>query len=215
MPSPLEDSTIPHIASPDVIVDDATRTIRLYYHGLNAFVQQITRVARPNDGLCCRPQDEILAPPYLRMFRYAEHWYGIAMPGSFFRSETGLSRFEAGPVLFEPDMRHAGVWCEGDELRVFWTRVSDAPERILLSTIDLRGDWMDWRESPPVEVRRPLRAWEGADQPIEPSVRSAVNRRVNQLRDPFVFIERDDRYLVYAVAGESGIAIARLELRTR
>lgn len=44
------------------------------------------------------------------------------------------------------------------------------------------------------------------------SLRSGVDRRVHQLRDPDVYVEGDDAYLVYAVAGESGLAIARLDI---
>ena len=88
--------------------------------------------------------------------------------------------------------------------------LGDAPERILLSVIDLQGEWQGWRESAAREVRRPERPWEGADRPAEPSVRSAIDRPVNQLRDPTVYVEGEDAYLVYAVAGESGLGIARL-----
>jgi hypothetical protein len=116
-------------------------------------------------------------------------------------------------VLFEPDMRHAGLWLRGDVLWVFWTRVGDAPERILLSTIDLRGDWRSWRESDAIEAARPVRPWEGADEPVEPSVRSAIDRVVNQLRDPYIYVEQGVAHLVYAVAGESGLAISRLDVR--
>ena len=35
---------------------------------------------------------------------------------------------------------------------------------------------------------------------------------VNQLRDPAIFEENGEVYLLYAVAGESGIGIARLTL---
>ena len=210
VPSPLEDSTIPHIASPEVIVDEATRTFRLYYHGLDAFVRQISRVAVSNDGLRFEAIDEILAPPYLRMFPYRDAWYGLAMPGSFWRSEDGLSAFEPGPYLFEPDMRHSALWLRGNTLWVFWTRVGDAPECILLSTIDLTPEWGQWKESEPVEVLRPERDYEGANEPNAPSLRSSVDHPVNQLRDPAVFLEGDDAYLVYAVAGESGLAIARV-----
>jgi hypothetical protein len=54
--------------------------------------------------------------------------------------------------------------------------------------------------------------WEGAEEPVEPSLRSSVDHRVNQLRDPFLYTEGDEAFLVYAVAGESGLAIARLEV---
>jgi hypothetical protein len=210
VPSPLDDCTIPHIASPEVIVDEATRSIRLYYHGLDCFMRQITRVATSHDGLIFEARNEILTPPYLRVFPWRSEWIGLAMPGTIWRSADGLSNFEAGPQLFEPDMRHAGLRVRGDMLQVFWTRVGDAPERILLSEIELTPDWTKWRKSESVEVLRPERPWEGAREPVEPSLRSSIDRPVNQLRDPFIFEDEGQAYLVYAVAGEAGLGIARL-----
>jgi hypothetical protein len=96
------------------------------------------------------------------------------------------------------------------ELWVFWTQVGEAPERILLSRIDLTGDWHSWKESTPIEILRPERSWEGADAPLVPSVRSTAYGQVNQLRDPAIFEEDGRVYLLYAVAGESGIAIAEI-----
>lgn len=211
VPSVLDDCTIPHIASPDVIVHDATRTLRLYYHGLDGFMRQITRVATSTDGLTFRAHEEILAPPYFRVIPWRDQWIGLAMPGSFWRSRDGLSDFEAGPALFDSNMRHAGLWLRRDVLQVYWTRVGDAPERILLSEIELTRDWMNWRESDAVEVLRPERPWEGAGESVEPSLRSSVDHPVNQLRDPFVFLEDDKAFLIYAVAGESGLGIAQLK----
>jgi hypothetical protein len=43
-----------------------------------------------------------------------------------------------------------------------------------------------------------------------PSIRSTAYAHVNQLRDPAIFEENGRVYLFYAVAGESGIAIAEL-----
>ena len=79
-----------------------------------------------------------------------------------------------------------------------------------MSVIDLRDDWLNWRETEPIEVLRPERVWEGSDAPLKPSVRSVAYGRVNQLRDPAIFSEEKDIYLLYSVAGESGIGIARL-----
>ena len=52
----------------------------------------------------------------------------------------------------------------------------------------------------------------GADEPCVPSIRGAVDEPVNQLRDPCLFCDPGDGtwWLFYAVAGESGIAVARL-----
>ena len=163
-----------------------------------------------DDGLVFESGEEILGPSYLRVFRYRDMTHALAMPGRFYRSTDPLGGFEEGPRLFNPDMRHAAVMLRGDTLYVFWTQVGDTPERILLSTVDLRGDWSGWVESEPVEVLRPETSWEGADAPLEPSVRSVAYGMVNQLRDPAVYEEGDDVYLLYAVAGESGIAIARV-----
>lgn len=202
--------TTPHIASPDAHVDDANRRIVLYYHGLQAAGRQVSRVAVSRDGVAFKSGSEILGRTYMRVFRYRGASYALAMPGRFYRGADALGGFEEGPLLFNPDMRHSAVLLRGDILCVFWTQVGHAPERILLSRIDLRADWQRWRESEPVEVLRPERPWEGADEPVEPSIRSVAYGAVNQLRDPAIYVEGDNVYLLYAVAGESGIAIARL-----
>ncbi|MEX2469188.1 MAG: hypothetical protein WD396_05470, partial [Pseudohongiellaceae bacterium] len=59
-------------------------------------------------------------------------------------------------------------------------------------------------------VLRPERDFEGAAAPVEPSVRSTAYGQVNQLRDPALFVEDGEVYLLYAVAGESGIALSRV-----
>ena len=205
--------TTPHIASPDAHVDHANHRIVLYYHGLEAAGRQVSRVATSRDGIDFEAHEEILGRTYLRIFRYRGTIYALAMPGQFYRSRDPLGGFESGPLLFNKDMRHAAVLVRGDELFVFWTQVGHAPERILLSTIDLDGDWQDWRASEPVEVLRPQRPWEGADAAVLPSIRSVAYGMVNQLRDPAIYVEGGSVYLLYAVAGESGIAIARLHWR--
>ena len=203
--------TTPHIASPDVHVDDQNQRIVMYYHGLESAGRQVTRAAVSRDGLAFECGGEILGRTYMRVFDYRGDTFALAMPGQFYRVVEPLRRLEAGPLLFNPDMRHSAVLPRGDSLHVFWTQVGDVPERILLSTIDLRGDWMGWRESEPIEVLRPQRPWEGADAPLEPSIRSVAYGPVNQLRDPAIYTEGERTYLLYAVAGESGIAIAEID----
>ena len=93
---------------------------------------------------------------------------------------------------------------------MFFTQRGDAPESVLLSTIDLSGDWRTWRETTPVEVLRPERTWEGADLPVEPSRGGSINVPVSQLRDPAIFEENGRVYLLYSVAGERGIALSEV-----
>lgn len=205
------DFLYPHIASPDVIVDQASGHIRMYYHGRLEDGQQATRVAISHDGLRFKALPQVLGRPYFRAFKHEGLWYAMAMPGVLYRSNDGLTDFSEGPTLFESDMRHSALRVTGNTLQVFWTRVGDAPERILLSTIDLSSDWDNWEASEPIDVLRPEHPWEGADLPLVPSQRGASMTPVNQLRDPAVFEEHGRTYLLYSIAGEDGIAIALLE----
>jgi hypothetical protein len=59
-------------------------------------------------------------------------------------------------------------------------------------------------------VLAPELDYEGADQPLEPSRRGLIMGPVRQLRDPAYFEQDGRRYLLYAVAGEHGIAAAEL-----
>lgn len=203
--------TLPHIASPDVHVDDESQTIIMYYHGLEGPAFQHSRVATSKDGIEFFAMEENLGRTYMRAFEHADMTYILAMPGQFYRSADGFTDFEEGPRLFVPTMRHSAVMKRGDHLYVFWTRVGDTPESILLSTIDISGDWTEWEESEEVMVLQPEFDWEGANAPNEPSVRSTAYGTVNQLRDPALYIEDGVVYLLYAVAGESGIALARVD----
>jgi hypothetical protein len=206
----ITEATTPHIASPDVHVDPVSHQVVMYFHGLEDVARQVTRVAVSRDGVRFTDQPQILGRTYFRVFHWRGATYAMAMPGQFYRSQDGFTQFVEGPLLFNPDMRHAALLLRGDQLCVFWAQVGEAPERILLSTIDLTPDWLKWRESDPVELLRPERDWEGADAPLEPSIRSTAYGHVNQLRDPAIFEENGEVFLLYAVAGESGIAIAQV-----
>jgi hypothetical protein len=207
----INEVTAPHIASPDVHVDHERQRIIMYYHGLEGVGHQVSRVATSIDGIHFQARPEVLGRTYLRMFEWQDHTFGLAMPGQYYRSDDPLSGFEAGPTFFNPNMRHNAVLVRDSTLWVFWTQVGDVPEHVKVSTVDLTRDWEEWRESEGVEVLRPEREWEGAAAPLEPSVRSTAYGIVNQLRDPAIFVEGETVYLLYAVAGESGIAIARVD----
>jgi hypothetical protein len=206
------DGRRPHIASPDVHVDTATKTVRMYYHGLDTATRvQHTRVATSADGIHFEARPELLGRPYFRVFAHDGWWYAVARAGLLYRSADGLGRFERGQRLLDRDARHTALLVRGDELLVFWSRVGDTPERILCSRVQLSGDWGSWRAGPATEVVEPEYPWEGADQPLEASVQGWEDEPARQLRDPAIFCEDDRTYLLYSVAGESGIAIAELE----
>jgi hypothetical protein len=206
----LSEITTPHIASPDVHVDPIGRRIVMYFHGLDGVGIQVTRVATSRNGIDFNAQPEVLGRSYMRAFQHDGMTYALAMPGQLYRSKDGLHAFEPGPILFNPRMRHCAVMKRDDALWVFWTQVGDAPERVLLSHVDLSGDWSGWTETVASEILRPERNWEGAGAPLVPSIRSTAYGQVNQLRDPAILEDEGRVYLLYAVAGESGIAIAEI-----
>jgi hypothetical protein len=155
---------------------------------------------------------------YLRVFRHSGYFYAMARLGRLARSRDPLAIFEAGPNPFREGtyaerVRHVGLDVEGSQLRVFFTAIGDAPERVLMSTIDLTGDWTTWRASVPLEVLAPSAAYECVDLPARPSSPGDVEDPVREMRDPFVFQDSGRSYLFYTTCGEQGIAAAELRIR--
>ena len=198
-----------HIASPDVHVREDLQQIVMYIHGRGEG-RQFTRAAVSHDGIHFEGREEELGRAYFRVIEHAGFLYAMSMPGYLYRSRDGLSDFEAGPQFFTADMRHSALLIRDDRLYVFFTQRGDAPERILLSTIELTDDWREWTATDPVEVLRPKLDYEGANLPIEPSRGGYIDVRVHQLRDPAIYQEDDNTYLLYSVAGESGIAVSEI-----
>jgi hypothetical protein len=93
------------------------------------------------------------------------------------RCATRISNFEKGPQRFLPDMNHAALLVHNQRLLVSWTRAGDTPERIYLSSIGLRDDWSEWRESEPVETLRPALATGSTRRARAPSVEPGSGRR--------------------------------------
>lgn len=206
-----------HIASPDVVVDDEKRQIRMYYHGLTPEEKaQHTRVAISEDGLNFTAVQEPVGrgSAYWRLFRYDGWWYALAMPGKIFRSKDGVTPFEPGAQLFpsSPVQVHNATLVRGDVLHVFYTRSGDSPERILYSKIALGKDWSRWKPSAPQECLTPEMEWEGAKLPVSAGRIGALDAPVHALRDPALFQEGGKTYLLYAIAGESGVAIAEVKI---
>jgi hypothetical protein len=212
---PLEKSLFDdHIASPDAHADDESREIRLYYHGgyKPGKSYQYERLALSRDGIAFTPRPAILGGFYWRLFKWQGYWYGLVMPGRLARSRDGRTDFEFGPLLFDSAMRHSAVHVLGSELLVFYSRVGDEPERILLARVELEHDWLRWKSSDPVTVLEPERDYEGASLPVAPSERGEGFGPVRQLRDPGVLVEGETLYLFYSVAGENGLAVASARL---
>ena len=205
-----------HVASPEIFVDDANQQLLMYYHGFDERGGQSSRMAISEDGLTFEVQPERVFSTYLRGFEFRERHYLMGMPGVLYRASSPVGPFEPRDrLLFEPNMRHAGLLLEGATLYVFWSRVGYAPERILLSRVDLTPlDWNDWVATAPVDLLHPEDEWEGSKLPAMPSLRGELDSAAQELRDPYVFRDEDGQlYLYYVGGGEQAIGVARLVRR--
>ena len=100
-----------------------------------------------------------------------------------------------------------------EKLYIFYSRVGDAPERILYTSVDLNSDdWNKWTIGPSFELIKPEKNWEGFGLKISPSLRGEISFPVNQLRDPYVFKDKSGIFfLIYTAAGENSIGIVELK----
>lgn len=209
-----------HIASPDAHVDEAAHQVRMYFHcpaggpGTDISIQK-SLVAFSTDGLHFRSSPAILGPAYYRVFHWRNAYFAICWGGQLLRSNDGITPFEPGPTLVPADqgrtLRHAAVLVRGNALSIFYSRIGDKPERILVSQVKLTPDWKQWKSSPPQTVLQPERDYEGGHLPLVASVLGDAPGHVHQLRDPCIFEDDGHVYLLYSVAGESGLAIAELK----
>jgi hypothetical protein len=202
-------------------VDEANHRILLYFHSMVG-ADQKSALALSTDGLSfdpvpgaqLAPAPDILGDFYFRVFAYGGYHYAFAknvnIGGELLRSRDGMTPFEKGPE-FLPQTRHTAVCLRGDRLYLFYSRAGDAPERLLVSTFSLQGDWKSWKPSEPAELLRPEKDYEGARLKIAPSGWGEATDPVNQLRDPAIFEEGGKVYLFYSIAGEQGIAAAELK----
>ena len=225
-----------HVASPEILVDPARKRFIMWAHGWwtngerwpsqpaaartwarDHGYGQYTQVAESNDGLHFTVRRAISKTSYLRVFRRGESFYGVSRLGLVWRAADPLAAFESGPNLFRGTahanrVRHVALVTRADRMYVFFTGIGDAPERVLVATVDLSGDWTTWRASDATEVLAPQAQYECVDLPNEPSESGDIDRPARQIRDPFVFEDRGRAFLFYSTCGEQGIAAAEISL---
>lgn len=177
---------------------------------------QFTQTAVSSDGLHFQTRPGISAKTsYLRVFRWKGDYYGMGRLGLLSKSRDPLGTFESGPDPFDKGayakrVRHVAILVQGSTLYVFFSAIGDAPERILLSTIALNGDWRDWRASVPIEVLAPREKYECIDLPQVASQAGESEGRERALRDPALFQENGKVFLFYTICGEQGIGGAEI-----
>ena len=185
----------------------------MFFHGQRDSLSQVSGVAVSSDGLNFKVLENRIGGVYLRSFEYQNKYYFLAAPGILYRSDSLVGNYEPRhKSLFGTDVRHTAVSLEGNKLTLVFSRAGDAPERLLLSTLDLSSsNWDDWTPTQAVEIMRAEKSWEGADLPALKSLRGESTLRSNDLRDPDLFVDQDgQKYLLYVGGGEQAIGIVRL-----
>jgi len=214
VPAPEDGKPVtPHIASPDVHIDDEGKQFRMLFHGVNPDGSQTTRLAASDNGLQFREAGDVKAPCYLRVVSWQDRLIGVAWGGELFTSLEWGAPFERGPSLLErpngPDMlaRHPFIVLRGPEMHVFYSLIGDQPERIWHARVHLSENWQDWSLGSPKVILSPELAWEGANLPVTASSVGAADSLEHALRDPFVLGD----LLFYVGGGENGIGIAEID----
>lgn len=225
-----------HVASPEILVDPARKRLVMWVHGWStngerwpndpvkarawatqAGYGQFTQAAESTDGIHFETRPPITKLSYLRVFQHGGYFWGVSRLGQLSRSKDPLASFEVGPNPFRDGpyanrVRHVALVVRGSRLHVFFTAIGDAPERVLMSTIELTADWTTWHASPPIEVLQPETGYECAEMAVTPSEAGDVGVPVRQIRDPFVFEEEGQATLFYSTCGEQGIAAAAITI---
>jgi hypothetical protein len=213
-----------HLASPDVHVDEALQNIRMYFHApLVGQPGQHSFLANSSDGLNFSADPKPLGTFYFRVWEERGVYWALGK-ALLYRSETGRSDFDQGGYVSGPDglvgdqaspgaIRHTAVLQHRGRTLVLFTRLGDRPERIFCAVLeDATKDWRHRRLGRKIEVLRPEEAWEGADLPLEEGRPGIQTDRQNAVRDPCIYREGGRTFLLYSVAGESGIALAELDI---
>ena len=222
-----------HVASPEIYIDEPNRRLILYVHGMwtdgkqwpaepNAALKwlrdngyaQYTQTFVSRDGLHFEARPGISAKTsYVRAFRVDGNYYAMGRLGVLLRAQDPLAPFETGPNPFDSGpyarrVRHVALLVRKNVLYVFFSAIADAPEKILLASIALSGDWNNWKATPPVEVLAPREPYECVELPVTPSKAGESEGPERALRDPAVFEENGKVTLFYSVCGEQGIGAA-------
>ena len=191
-----------HIASPDVHIENDQ--IVMYYHG-DIDDGQYTLKATSKDGIKFTTDNNKLGLFYFRVFDYLGETYAIAknrnVNGILYKKEN--NSFEPSFHLID-NIRHSAVYVDGDILYIIYSKVGEAPESLYICVIK------DWEVISNYKFKEPEYDWEGSQQPKTNSRFGMALGFVNELRDPCIFKEDEDLYLLYSYGGESGIAIGKL-----
>jgi hypothetical protein len=210
-----------HIASPDVHVDEDKMQIKMFFHGVDRGTKkQLSYLSVSTDGVSFVACKHPVADFYLRVVKWNDCWLGMSKGGVMYLSKDGISDFQRLPCKVFPmgdsranshgDIRHVALKIEGKQLLVFYSRIGDAPESIYRAVIDLSLPTDQWVAKKQLLVLAPESSYEGIGISLQASKAGPAYDVKREVRDPAIFVDGSEEYLLYSVAGEQGIAIARV-----
>lgn len=216
-----------HIASPEIMINEQEELIYMYFHAPSKSKngEQWTYLAVSIDGINFKQiSKRPIAPFYLRIFNYRGYTYGMVKGGSIWKFKKNINSFNflTNPFNnsdkneiwhnYEGAVRHVGLFLKKDILHVFYSKISDIPERIMHTFIKVnKKNDKKWVVEKCVEIIRPEKIFEGSNLPLKKSTAGAAHYPENALRDPFIFFDSNKYYLFYSIAGEQGIAISEFD----
>lgn len=203
-----------HIASPEIVIDDINKQIKMYYHG-NFDTGQGTLLATSADGLSfTNKTNNILCDFYLKVFKYNDIEYGIAKKGNKGAIIYDIDNNFNELFEFLPSSRHCHAFVKQDKLYITYSTIGDSPEHIRLCIIQLHKDIDQWEVLSDEVLIYPTFKFEGADAPEVPSFPGSAtaryNMRIKELRDPYIFEINNKFYILYSTQGERSIGYAEL-----
>ncbi len=199
-----------HIASPDVHIQG--NKILMYYHG-DTDNGQKTFLSYSTDGLNFKTDNKVLGEFYFRVFEYNDKIYSIAKNKNedsvIYESDTYSGEFKK---IFNilPNSRHTACMVNKNILSLFYTIIGESPESIYVCRINLDT----WEVIDAELLTKPTEEYEGSELPFSVSRPGSSTvysgGAVRELRDPCVYTEGEDIYLLNSIKGELGIAISKL-----
>ncbi len=222
------------------MIDDAKKEIVLFYHGQivsnGEKLGQRSGTAVSTDGLHFSPLNQIVGAAYLRVFKHGNLWYSLAGSGALGESDDLHKPFkpvadiigdDIADSLYPKDLtgprkptkgkerfsiRHVGTDTDGNRLIIYFSCVGQMPEHIMATVVDMSGPAASWKaKEGTLDVLRPELPWEGASVSAAHSVGGKSLELENSLRDPAVFREAGQTWLIYAAAGEHGMGIVKIK----
>ena len=195
-----------HVASPDVHVDSKNKIITMYYH--TCFNEgQYTLESFSNDGIFFKSHNIILGSYYFRVFKFKNQLYSIAKGvknyGEIYKKVNNEWKIIYKKLI--KNIRHTAILVEDNIIYLFYSLIGELQESIYCCVLDIDN----FMVTNNYKLIKPSLDYEGFNFPKEKSKIGMEKKFVNQVRDPGIFINKNDKYLLYSVSGEKGIAIAK------